>query len=212
MKHPAEFALALYATGDLSMFDRLRVRFHLSNCEACRKVEQAYRNDQAWIQEKADELPEGVNWDRLSREMTANIRVGIAAGECVAPRERKAPVRGWRPVAVAAGLMVVLGSAWWLNVPEAQNESLKRAMVAIFHRGTSMNGSGMNGSGLAEDRRPTVFASPTEIKLVENGGTLSMSQGGMSPVAVSVNAEGSASARYVDTDTGQVTITSVYVQ
>ncbi len=200
--HPAEFALALYATGDLPVLDRLRVRFHLSSCEPCRKLSEAYRGDQAWIEEKSSELPEGVNWDRLSREMTATIRVGLAAGECVAPRERKAPIRGWRPVAVAAGLMVVLGSAWWLNVPEAQNESLKRAMVAIFHRGTTLN----------EDRRPTVSASSTEIKLVENGGTLSMSQSGQSPVAVSVNAEGSASARYVDTDTGQVTITSVYVQ
>src|SRR5215472_18229666 len=200
--HPAEFALALYATGDLPLVDRLRVRFHLSNCDACRSVEQTYRKDQAWIRQKADELPEGVDWDRLSREMTANIRVGIAAGECVARRERKTPIRGWRPVAVAAGLMVVLGSAWWLNVPEAQNESLKRAMVAIFHRGATVN----------QDRRPTVFASSTEIKLVENGGTFSMSQGDKAPVAVSVNAEGSASARYVDTDTGQVTITSVYVQ
>src|SRR5215471_14662553 len=177
--HPAEFALALYATGDLPLWDRLRVRFHLSKCETCRTLAQAYRSDQAWIQTKAGELPEGVNWDRLSREMTANIRVGIAAGECVAPRERKAAIHGWRPVAVAAGLMVVLGSAWWLNVPEAQNESLKRAMVAIFHRGAMLN----------QDHRPTVFASSTEIKLVEDDGTLSISQGDKTPIAVSVNAE-----------------------
>ena len=57
-----------------------------------------------------------------------------------------------------------------------------------------------------------VEVTPAGIKLFENGGALGVDQGGLRPVAVSVDAQGSASARYVDTDTGQVTITSVYVQ
>lgn len=208
MRHVSEFALALQASGDLPLWRSIRVRLHLSRCEACRKVVSAYREDKAWIG-SSDQIPEGVNWDRLSAEMTANIRVGLAAGECVAPRARRKPVFGdglqwqWKPYAVVAGLMVVLTGAWWLNVPAAQNESLMRAFQAIAHRGATMT----------EDRGPMVEVTPAGVKLFENGGALGVDQGsGLRPVAVSVDAQGSASARYVDTDTGQVTITSVYVQ
>jgi hypothetical protein len=201
-KHPEEFELALYTSGDVSLGRSFALRFHISRCESCSRIVQAYRADRKWLGEKAGELPEGVNWDRLSAEMTANIRVGLAAGECVAPRSRKSATWGWRPVAAAAGLTVLVMGAWWLNVPTAQNESLSRAFQSIVRRGAT----------LTEDRRPTVVVTPTEIKLFENGGSLGMVQGSLRPVAVSVNAEGSASARYVDADTGQVTITSVYVQ
>jgi hypothetical protein len=208
MTHPAEHALALYASGDLALWQSVRVRLHVSRCEACRDIVAAYRADKAWVEE-ADQIPEGVNWDRLAAEMTANIRVGLAAGECVAPRARKKALWGslaswqWKPVAAVAGLMIlVTGGAWWLNVPAAQNESLGRAFRAIAHRGATIN----------EDRGPMVEVTPAGIKLFENGGALGVDQGGLRPVAVSVDAQGSASARYVDTDTGQVTITSVYVQ
>lgn len=63
-----------------------------------------------------------------------------------------------------------------------------------------------------EDPGPVVEASATGIELRENGSALKISQGPLRPIAVSVSAQGSASARYVDAETGQVTITSVYVQ
>ena len=93
--------------------------------------------------EEADQIPEGVNWDRLAAEMTANIRVGLAAGECVAPQRPQEASFGvrcelqWKPVAAVAGLMVLVTGAWWLNVPAAQNESLGRAFRAIAHRGAT---------------------------------------------------------------------------
>jgi hypothetical protein len=209
--HPTEFALALHASGDLALWQSVRVRLHTSRCEACRNIVAAYRADKVWVEE-ADQIPEGVNWDRLSAEMTANIRVGLAAGECVAPRARTRPLWSsaggwqWKPVAAVAGLMVLLTGAWWLNVPAAQNESLGRALRAIAHRGTTL------GVTSNDERGPMVEVTPAGIKLFENGGALGVDQGGLRPVAVSLDAQGSASARYVDTDTGQVTITSVYVQ
>jgi hypothetical protein len=49
--------------------------------------------------------------------------------------------------------------------------------------------------------------------LVENGAqSLGIDQGALEPVMYSVSTQGSASARYVDEDTGQVTITATYVQ
>ena len=41
---------------------------------------------------------------------------------------------------------------------------------------------------------------------------LGLEQSGMRPVLFSVSAQGSASARYVDEETGQITITAVYEQ
>jgi hypothetical protein len=81
-------------------------------------------------------MPAGVNWDRLSAEMTANIRVGLAAGECVAPRRRKpGSFIGWKPAAIAAGIVCVLSAAWWLNLPSSDNDSLARAMHQLVSGG-----------------------------------------------------------------------------
>jgi hypothetical protein len=63
-----------------------------------------------------------------------------------------------------------------------------------------------------EERGPVVEATSSGIELRENGSSLGVSQGAARPLAVSVSVQGSASARYVDSDTGQMTITSVYAQ
>jgi hypothetical protein len=201
MKHPSESLLALHASGDATWMEGMSVRLHLSRCAGCSKLVETYRADRAWVREESAELPEDVNWARLSAEMTANIRVGLAAGECVAPRQaRQSVVSYWKPAAAVAGLTAVLAGAWWLNVPASDNQSLTRVFRA------------MRGVSVGEERGPVVFASPAGVSVRENGGSLEVSQQGMRPVNVSVDAQGSASARYVDSDTGQVTITSVYVE
>jgi hypothetical protein len=67
-------------------------------------------------------------------------------------------------------------------------------------------------SGAAvEDRGPVVEASSEGIEFRENGSAMGVSSSNAKPVATSVSFGGSASARYVDDDTGQVTISTVYV-
>jgi hypothetical protein len=162
-------------------------------------------------------MPDGLDWDSLSAEMAANIRVGLAAGECVAdPNLRKregtwAFVRGWdwRPAAAIAGVLVLLTGAWWLNVPSADNVSLRKAVGAIARGGRDRMPQFVRG---LDDRVPVVEVNASGISVRENGGALGVSQEGSRPVTISVSVQGSASARYVDTDTGQVTVTSVYVQ
>ena len=49
------------------------------------------------------ELPNGLNWNRLSQEMTGNIRVGLAAGEAIALFDKPAPAKhrlGWNAALV----------------------------------------------------------------------------------------------------------------
>lgn len=187
-RHPFDTDLALYAGGDLRGWDRVKTAVHVRRCPACQAGIVGFRSDREQLREAAHELPAGVNWDRLSAEMAANIRVGLAAGECVAPVTR-APanaVWNWKALAASAGMAAVFAAAWWLNMP-----SLNRTVV--------------------EDRGPVLEASSEGIEFRENGSSLGVSTSDARPVATSVSFGGSASARYVD-DAGQVTITTVYVQ
>jgi len=204
--HFAETDLALYASGDQSMWRALTIRLHIGRCGRCRRRVEAYRADRSSVCEISNTIPESVDWDRLAAEMTANIRVGLAAGECVAPRVRKASF-GWRPAAAMAGLAALLAAAWWLNMPPSTTQALGRAMTAILHgRGSAP------GLAPTDDRGMVVEASSSGIELRENGNMLGVTQGVARPLEVSISAQGSASARYIDVDTGQSTITSVYAQ
>jgi anti-sigma factor RsiW len=220
-KHVTESGLALYASGDLPLWQRALTAAHVTRCEACAGRVNAYRKDRAKQRESADQMPDGLDWESLSAEMAANIRVGLAAGECVADpnavlggRSRegiRAFIRGWdwRPAAVIAGVLVFLTGAWWLNVPSADNVRLKNVVGAIARGGRDRMPQFVRGM---DDRVPVVEVSSSGISVRENGGALGVSQEGSRPVTVSVSVQGSASARYVDTDTGQVTVTSVYVE
>jgi hypothetical protein len=175
---------------------------HVRRCEECGSRVEAFRADRLKLQESSSDLPDGLDWEALSAEMTANIRVGLAAGECVAPRTRKVAAWPWRPAAVAAGVTGLVMAAWWLNMPFADTEALGRVMHSIAH-----------GGRIAlppEERGTVVEASFSGVQLRANGSRLGIEQTGLTPVTFSVNTQGSGSARYVDDDTGQVTITSVY--
>jgi hypothetical protein len=212
MRHVKDTDLALYASGDLRLLQRLSVRLHLAKCESCRDLADEFRADARLLHDAAGELPEGVNWARLSAEMSANIRVGLEAGECVAPRAQSKHARvpililpAWRSLALASSvalvLAAVLGTGWWLNMPAEETQALGRVLRSAWH-----------GRNLPVDRGPVIEASSDGIELRKDGGSLGVSQDKAKLMTVSVSTQGSASARYVDQDTGQVYITSVYDQ
>jgi hypothetical protein len=165
------------------------------------------------LKDDAAEPPPGLDWSRLSAEMTANIRVGLAAGECVAPRSRKHGAWlsgwrtsgwrtsnwGWRPAAAACGIAMLLSAAWWLNTPSGDTASLARALHALVNGRPNI---------VIEESGPVVEVTALGPEFRENGSTLVMSQGATQPVSVNVSAQGTASARYID-DADQVTITGV---
>ena len=65
------------------------------------------------LQEMTDEmadLPNGLNWNRLSQEMTGNIRVGLAAGEAIALFDK--PLRGKPRLGCLERRL-----RWWLWAP-----------------------------------------------------------------------------------------------
>jgi len=84
-----------------------------------------------------------------------------------------------------AGMSVILLAAWWLNPPRGREIIARRSPIEIR-------------------------TAPGGIELKENGATLMLlhTRGQQTPIIVST--PGSLRARFVDQDTGQVTINNVY--
>jgi hypothetical protein len=206
MRHPDERQIALYAGGETGWFHRLPIARHVAHCPSCSELASRYRSDREAVRQEAQALPRDLNWDRLAAEMTANIRVGLAAGECVSSVRLKHHPIAWRPALAAGGLALVLISGWYLNFPSEQRATLTRRIAQLWSRPVAPNQEAVSLAGIS------LSATRNGIQVSENGSALTMMHPGTAPAVVIVNTRGSLRARYVDDDTGQVTITNVYSQ
>jgi len=182
--HPRETELALYAGGELSWWRRRRLSGHLRQCESCRAQVESFRDGRAWLRQQ-DELPPEVNWSRLAAEMRANIRLGLAAGECVGPVRR--PQLRWRPAALALPVLLLLLAGW---------------MLQIWHPPVRRP---------AAVRGPVVTATASGVELRQGGAVLTLLHPHASDVGRFASGEG-VRVRYVDAETGMVTISHVYAE
>lgn len=184
MKHPSEADLALFAGGELNLWRRWRIGAHLSRCEFCQETADAFNGLRNGILGDA-EMPARIHWNQLAAEMQGNIRVGLAAGQCVAPAP-PVPFRlPWRLAAGIAAFALVLISGLFVIVPVPRLPVSERDGVLLE-------------------------ATPAGVELKDNDRTLSILQPHAEEVTVSVNATGVVRARYVDSETGYVTINHVY--
>ncbi len=181
MTHPKLEDLALYAGGDLSWWARRRMARHLGVCAYCRREVEQFSAERTWLEDAGADFPQGVSWDRLAAEMKANIRLGLAAGECVGEVETPPARLAWRTVAAVASVVVVVFCGWLLQRPEP-------AVPAGW----------------------VLEATPAGIGVVEDGRGLTLLHPDSGTVLLSVGAQGAMRARWVDTETGQVTIHHVY--
>jgi hypothetical protein len=191
MKHPSESILALYATGDLNWVRRAMTTRHLAECGACQASTVEYSELRAGVRD-FPKLPANLQWQRLAAEMSANIRLGIEAGECVSPRRQsRPPVRFgdaliWKKVGiVGAGVCAAAGFAFMLAHPP------------------SLAGPPVTGTVLE--------ASETGLQVSEGRHTLRLLNTSGSEVTRTVGARGEVGARYLDAD-GYVTVSQVYGQ
>jgi len=112
MKHPNQATLALHAGGDLGFFARWKTERHLAHCDLCRDEMAAFDQIREMLPDLA-EIPE-VQWNRLAAEMKANVRLGLAAGECV--RTNDSPLRerrlftGARAAVAVASIMTLVAT------------------------------------------------------------------------------------------------------
>ncbi len=218
MKHPAPEQLALFSGGDLGRWERWRIARHAARCQACRREIQALRDASSELRQLASEspaFPNALNWERLAQEMTANIRVGLDAGQAIAgfdkPLHAKSGLRRRLHISnaalVAAGALVIFAVAFWTSLPPQQADHLLASLNRIR---TERIGAWIHSASASPAPQDVVIeASSSGIQVRENGRALSLlprSDG----ATVSVDMHGSAGVRYVDADTGQVTTTKVY--
>jgi len=208
MTHPDEGRLALLAGRDGGLWDRWTVGRHVRGCQTCRQTLESFLQLRLNLKPQLDHLPSGVNWDRLAAEMRANIHVGLAAGECVgeAPSGAAAWTAWWKPAAAVAALLFIAVSSFWMNIPRNEQHALGRNIARLWSHGAP------------HDLEQAVYleADHNGIQIKENGAALTIMHpavsASMSTPIVSVNMQGSLRARYIDDDTGQITITNVYAQ
>lgn len=192
MTHPDQSILALYAGQDLGWFRHRRTERHLAGCAECRGEVEAFEAARDTLV-SISELPV-IPWNRLALEMKANIRLGLAAGECVrgeSPGGRVGLLEmfsGARVLTASASVMALLAAGLVLERP------LPRTIPAAIAQGAVLR------------------ATATGIELVQGGQTLSLRHVPSAGVTYSAGAQGSIGAGYVDSDTGNVTINNLYVQ
>jgi hypothetical protein len=184
MNHPREIDLALQAGGESGRIRRFLLDRHVRTCADCREKVAEYQ--QLRIDLANVELPD-LNWNFLAADMRANIRLGLEAGACV----RTEPVPGrWnpRPVIAFASLLLLIGAGEFLR-------DARPPRPVVVNAGTAVLESTESG---------------VEIRTATNSLTLLNHHGNAANQTVS--AQGDIGARYIDGDTGSVTINNVYLQ
>jgi len=208
MKHVEEAKLALYAGGDLALWPRMRVLAHLRRCAFCRAEAVRFAETRAMTADAGGDLPPGLDWNALSREMTGNILVGLEAGECVEGYSRGASPRrhGWNLALAAGAACLLVAAGVWMNFPGRHWDQWSAAFSGIVHPSPEES-----PSTAAVSASPTLEASRSGIGVSGSDGALRlMTPRGQEVTAVSVSLQGSATANYVDADSGQITIDKVY--
>lgn len=183
MRHPKQATLALHAGGDLGVFARWRTERHLAACAQCRDEVAEFG---AMRRTMADllEMPE-LPWNRIAEEMRANIRLGLAAGECVRPVEKAGwmPWRaGWRVAVAMASITALAVTGLMLERPRPLLEQPDENAGAL----TAPDGIGSQ--------------------------TMRLMYRGAEGVQLSFSAEGSEQAQYTSPVTGYMTVSQMNVE
>ncbi len=184
--HPSDQALALLSGGDLRGIAAWRTRRHVSACSQCAAKIAEINTARDALREAASELPPGVDWQSLSSEIRANVAVGLEAGEAVASLGPRPARLDWRMAIALASLAAVVVAGWVLSVPK-----LKPRPFATVASGSS-----------------AIEVSPAGVELKRGEQGITLLHPRANRVSYNIGPD-SAEARFVDVDTGQVTITHV---
>ena len=200
--HPSPEVLSLYCSSDLPLLDRFRIHRHLSRCEHCERQSAIFRASHAEFKRlAASETLTGfeaiADWARLEREMEGNIVVGLDASRCIEKKHASRSV--FVNFAAAGGMLLLFVLGWVTHVPAEQSSRLMTTLRGAF-----------SGSRANEYQGPVLRSLPDGIVVGSRDSSLTI----LHPPTAVVSASGvsSVEARYVDDETGQVTITDVYGQ
>ncbi len=191
-RHPSETDLALHAGDYCGWVRSFRLHSHLAKCGDCRDTLASFGELRSAV---LDYSPAGVasnemDWDRMAAEMRANIRVGLAAGECVREMPARGSRWGWKPqLAVGmAGVLCLAGAGVFLRglLPHENVPGIVHAAV-------------LESTG-------------TGVEVRTDKGSMTLLNHGDEAGDQAVTSQGAIRATSFDGATGTVTITSVYVE
>jgi len=189
--HPSDTDLALLAGGDCGRLQRFLLNRHVSRCGDCRDTVASFAELRSESLELAGDnaMPE-MEWNQLAGEMRANIRLGLAAGECVAEAPARIFSGTWKPrLALGAVCVALLVGA------------------GIFLRGLLPND---NPSGVVH--AATAESNSTGVQVTTGASSMTLMNHAGVAGDQTVSSDGAIRASYVDGETGTVTVTSVYVE
>jgi hypothetical protein len=199
--HPRLETLALYSRGELPWRLRWRTGSHLRHCADCEQQVLLFRSATAQLKREAEAQTltgyEAIaDWTRLEQEMLGNIAVGVAAGRCIEKTRGKRVLLS--KVAFGMALAALFVAGWMTHIPGEQSAHLA-ASLRQFLRGQPPPPAGT-----------VLETTPDGIAVRAQGATLTI----LHPrsAVVSLAGPSAVAARYVDSETGQVTITNVYGQ
>jgi len=191
-RHPLETDLALLAGGDCGRFKTFRLHSHLAKCGDCRDALASFEEQRLAVRDysPAGLVSSELDWARMAAEMRANIRVGLAAGECVRELPARGSRWGWKPQ-LAIGMASVL----------------LLAGVGVF----------LHGLLPRENEPGIVHAAVLEstgagVEVRTDKGSMTLLNHGDEAGDQAVTSQGAVRATSFDGNAGTVTITSVYVE
>lgn len=201
MRHLNDSEAALASSGDLSFVARVRSKAHCAVCPACRMRVEVFRQDAVRVRKIVPEfeLPRSMDWGEMEREMFANVRLGLDVSEIRTDFGRaNEPERAmsWTGAVAIAALTAIVITGWFLAGPRTQQYLLHAPKAvaqvksgALILRGDE-NGVGFESRGVGMILRNV--ASPSS--------------------RFEVGLEGSVRSSVVDQDSGQVTVSQIYVE
>ncbi len=174
---------------------------HVADCAECERQVGLFASGTAELKRQAatetlTAFEAIADWNTLEREMLGNVVVGVAAARCIDTTARRRP---WLPqLALGFGLCGLFIAGWATHIPAAQTRHLTASLEQFV--------------GLRRTPRlPNILeTTPNGIAVRSQGVTLTILHPGSAVVSRSGNS--SVAARYIDEETGQLTINNVYGQ
>jgi hypothetical protein len=142
-------------------------------------------------------MPAGMQWERLQAEMAANVRLGLAASEAISAyathiEKPAAMTMSWRMVALTTGFLLLISIGYWVRALQRSEQ-----LAAMQGPEPVVAEASARGVGMSDGIKGMELQGPRT-----NHGA----------AVVTVSTTGAAGARYVDEETGQITVNHVYVE
>lgn len=199
--HPGPAELALYARSDLRLLSRLRIGLHVRSCSHCRQqlftLKHAIRSTAEEVRVRVRRAGNIQGWQRLQQEMTGNIAVGLAAAQCIEHVDSRRR-RVWLRVLAVCGILSLLVLGWMTHIPASDTARI----LAVFTHLREAAGSPPSSTGRV------LSSTINGVSVSANDAALKI----ITPSSSIVFCSGDTTLRssYVDDETGESTVSSVY--